>query len=123
MLDDAIIADIGAAGRPERAKNQRAANPKIDGARRERSGLQQLKADRTLEVREEWRAPAEDYRMDDERVLVDECLDRARLVVEPREKLVVDDRPVERVIRRLDIAVERDVHQEDDLAHGGIVRR
>jgi hypothetical protein len=39
--------------------------PEVDGARRERSGLQQPKAGRTLEVRKEWRAPAEDYRMDD----------------------------------------------------------
>jgi hypothetical protein len=28
MLDDTIIAEIGEAGRPERAKNQRAANPR-----------------------------------------------------------------------------------------------
>lgn len=42
----------------------------------------------------------------------------ADLIVEPCVQLVVADRPVERVVGRLDVPVERDVHQEDHLAHG-----
>ena len=52
--------------------------PEVDDARGERSGLQQPKAGRTLEVRGRTACPAEDQRMDDELVLVHEAasLDR-----------------------------------------------
>ena len=79
--------------------------PEVDGARRERSGLQQPKADRTLEVREEWRAPAEDHQMDDEHVLVHEAAaDEAGGERRPADLEVAAEVPPELLEDRLRIA-------------------
>jgi hypothetical protein len=47
---------------------------------------------------------------------VDAGFGRSKSLVEPGEELVVVDRLIERVIRRLDIAVERDVISGADTA-------
>src|SRR5207247_4231714 len=92
--------------------------PEVDGARRERAGLQQPKAGRTLEVREEWRAPAEDHRMDDEGVLVHEAAaDEAGGERRPADLDVAAEVPPELLENRLRIAA-REAPAGRCLLHG-----